>query len=125
MSIQHVKYSPLLELGEALDQDPTVHLENLQRVARRILGDQVLDLRAGECDVPLAEEGRDVLAGDLRERVLSVLQLPEPLGRQAKLRLRRWSTSIGSGSRATAVGVGLGAAGVIEVWAKGAVTLGA
>ncbi len=64
-----------------------MHLQNFQRVACGILGDQILDFGTGESDISLAKQGRDIVAGDVGQRILPVLQLSESLRSQAKLRL--------------------------------------
>lgn len=65
----------------------TVHLKHLHRVADCILLHEVLCLRTREQHILLAEQGRDVPARNVRERVLPVLELSEPLRGQAQLGL--------------------------------------
>lgn len=78
---------PSFQFRESLYNNPTVHLQDFQRVARGILGNQVLDLSASESNISLAEQRRDVIASNMSERILSVLQLSESLRSQTKLRL--------------------------------------
>lgn len=66
-----------------LEHDANLHLQRLQKFSIDIVAYGLLRLGTSERDVALLEEDRDVPSCNLPRRVQLVLDLAEPLSREA------------------------------------------
>lgn len=84
----YVQHLLLLYVGEMFHYQSNIHFQGFQKISYGFFMDKILSFGSCKSHISLLQVICDVFPCGLALRVLSLLQLAQPLSRQSKLRLK-------------------------------------